>query len=278
VLVLPPPSTVHDYRVLKQLCKELAWAPHEPTWEAAYTAYLSAAGDPHLVTPATFDPEVDDAQRALYDKRKHNGPIRRIRDAPSALCCPMCGSGSVGSVDHYLPRVDYPEFSVFGPNLVPACSHCNSTEKGSIYKGDAPERFLHPYFDTVAHSEVWRIRFEEPYAAPSFHPALEPGVTGDDAIRAEFHLQHALGKEFRRVTANRWTTFPKVLREELQGDYSPARVRTLVETRVRAAQVSTGLNSWETAFYRGLFNDHAVQAWLAGQAAALPGRGLVQLR
>ncbi len=61
--------------------------------------------------------------------------------------CPMCGSNHSGTLDHVFPREDYPEWTVFSWNLVPACG-CNSKRKRKLIgRHSANERILHPYFD-----------------------------------------------------------------------------------------------------------------------------------
>ncbi|WP_456797488.1 HNH endonuclease [Bradyrhizobium sp. USDA 4473] len=86
--------------------------------------------------------------------------------------CPMCGSSVTGSVDHFLPKEDFPEFSLMAANLVPACSHCNSGAKRQTYKGaSADERFLHPYFDALAAKPLWLTKIIGPYSAARFEAA-----------------------------------------------------------------------------------------------------------
>lgn len=63
--------------------------------------------------------------------------------------CPMCGSKNTGTLDHLFPREDYPEWTVFSWNLVPACK-CNSIRGRTLVGAVANnERILHPYFDNV---------------------------------------------------------------------------------------------------------------------------------
>jgi hypothetical protein len=61
--------------------------------------------------------------------------------------CPTCGARPVGSLDHYLPKEQYPLLSVLPLNLTPMCSDCNR-KKGTITVGSDVDRFLHPYFDS----------------------------------------------------------------------------------------------------------------------------------
>ena len=71
--------------------------------------------------------------------------IRKI----SQIQCPYCYlQVQPYEIDHYLPRNQYPEFSILTLNLVPACPECNSRFKGKIYKiEDNLRAFIHPYYD-----------------------------------------------------------------------------------------------------------------------------------
>jgi 5-methylcytosine-specific restriction endonuclease McrA len=61
--------------------------------------------------------------------------------------CPFCGFGHAYTLDHYLPKAKYPQFSVLPFNLVPSCSDCNLNCKRMTIATTAEEQILHPYFD-----------------------------------------------------------------------------------------------------------------------------------
>lgn len=86
--------------------------------------------------------------------------------------CPTCGGiGRPRSLDHYLPKANYPKLSVLPHNLIPACRDCN-TEKGNPIFTQPHEQLIHPYFDqacffdqawisaTVTHTQPCVISYE----------------------------------------------------------------------------------------------------------------------
>lgn len=77
------------------------------------------------------------AGRAIYDRIK----------VSSKEHCPFCGGiGRAINVDHFLPKANYPQYSVFPGNLIPVCRDCNTGKGNKIF----PERHLqplHPYYD-----------------------------------------------------------------------------------------------------------------------------------
>lgn len=64
--------------------------------------------------------------------------------------CPFCGINEPKTLDHYLPKESYPEFSVHSLNLLPVCSVCNSNYKKRQFKNVGGGRiFIHSYFDII---------------------------------------------------------------------------------------------------------------------------------
>lgn len=61
--------------------------------------------------------------------------------------CPFCGGlGHVRTLDHYLPKANFPVYSVHPSNLVPCCRDCN-TGKNASFGQFSHEQPLHPYLD-----------------------------------------------------------------------------------------------------------------------------------
>lgn len=90
----------------------------------------------------------------VYDFRmvKKRSPGRHIYDklisAPAHGRCPLCGQGKVWTLDHYLPKKQYPGLAVTPANLVPSCLDCNKA-KGSTIPTTPEDSTLHPYFDEI---------------------------------------------------------------------------------------------------------------------------------
>jgi hypothetical protein len=130
----------------------------EATVIAAAADYEEAA-DANTLYQIVSTKNVDNVVTAkemsdVYDLRmvKNGGPGRPIYDklisAPEHGRCPLCGQGTVWSLDHHLPKQLYPTFAVTPANLVPSCLNCNKV-KGFTVPTTPEESTLHPYFDDV---------------------------------------------------------------------------------------------------------------------------------
>ena len=95
----------------------------------------------------------------IYDQRMagKKGPGRHIYDAikllPKHGICPFCDHWLVSTLDHLLPKGQFPMLAVAPDNLVGACADCNKL-KLAFAPAAAEDVILHPYFDNVE-NERW---------------------------------------------------------------------------------------------------------------------------
>lgn len=80
--------------------------------------------------------------------RKHYESLLSI--APRGKC-PYCDQRIASTLDHFLPKSDYPLFSVTPVNLIPSCSDCNTGKRIESPTSNEDET-LHPYYDNVEDS------------------------------------------------------------------------------------------------------------------------------
>jgi 5-methylcytosine-specific restriction endonuclease McrA len=252
---LPFPVTVtDDEAVLTTLAKQPQWAPHKNKWVEAYRTYHRERGSPFRIVAIDLGQGIPDLQYNLYDARRKSGEIDRMRRKEGLLSCPMCGSPVTGSLDHYLPRNAFPEFSIMCANLIPACTHCNSGVKRKTVHGEAPCRFIHPYFDAWAADELWFVAIEAPYTAPTFRPAVSNSLTSPNKEIVAFHLNNTLGDQFHLSMGNEFSTYPDQILARMT-KLNRACIKKHIQDDLNVAVVSLGRNSWKAAFLRGLLSD-----------------------
>jgi hypothetical protein len=99
------------------------------------------------------NPSITDELKIALVKHYESPPeqvnfLDRLRSS-SPDVCPMCGGFHPTTLDHILPKGDYPTWSIYSLNLVPACG-CNMS-RGNALKGNPAtlSRVLHPYFDDI---------------------------------------------------------------------------------------------------------------------------------
>lgn len=267
---LPMPADAGD-DVIRRQCRKAGWGGREARWLAAAAKYRGLRGNPWKVFPADFADADKIALRALYDTRSKNGPIARIRRPTVPFkSCPLCGSLGGRSLDHALPRSLFPEFSILRENLVPACTICNTDEKGGTYRGRRPERFIHPYYDRWASRPLWQIRFGPDLDALEFNPEALPTLQRRRRRIVDFHVRTLLGKEWRDSVRREWGSLPARLRMRVGAMPSDDDVSNEIEIRLRDAVFVNDENCWAAGFLRGVLSDQRVISKLAERVAALP--------
>ncbi|WP_143273863.1 HNH endonuclease [Bradyrhizobium canariense] len=271
MIALTAPSSAEDDAYLNKICAEPAWANYLGLWASCYQAYRVHGGNPWSIVGSKFPAAMGTVQQRLYENRKSVTRFKNLRSQQVASC-PMCGSSVTGALDHFLPKETFPEFSVMAANLVPACTSCNSSVKGSTYKGESPEEWLiHPYFDTLANSDLWEIRIIQPYPAARFEAIPSSHHAPSVQKRIAFHLKYVLGEQFQRACTNAWATLPQHMRNmgPTAGLISVADIHAELIKLVSYHYITTGRNAWLAAFHRGLLGDLPAQAFVAAQATTL---------
>lgn len=181
--------------------------------EAAYAAAAQAANlytFPRVVGGDDLDPPVHGGLNKSHLTKLYTQyfvpegkPARRIYDAIKVSAngkCPLCGGvGHVRTLDHYLPKANFPVYSVLPINLVPCCRDCNS-EKLNAFSTTRDRQTLHPYFD---HDRFFNERWIHARVIQSDPPVLEFFVAApqtwhpDDQNRVQAHfVEYGLADKF----------------------------------------------------------------------------------
>ena len=246
-----PVIAATDEAEVNKLAKDAYWQPHQAAWIAAYQTYQANAGSPFTVVAHDFGPGVGERQYALYDSRKKSGELKRMRKKAGLKSCPVCGSPVTGSLDHYLPRDLYREFSIMRANLVPACMHCNSSTKGTTVHGGEPRRFIHPYYDSWAANVLWFVEIVPPYKAAKFKPRPIPGLPAPRDQIVAFHLENVLGTQFELSMATYWSSLPGQIKLR-DPEPTAASMAAQLQQELRVAVHAGGDNCWLAALLRGI--------------------------
>ncbi|MDR6485714.1 5-methylcytosine-specific restriction endonuclease McrA [Chryseobacterium vietnamense] len=196
---------------------------------------------------------------SYYEYRMLNRPNARffydwlILSAPFNIC-PYCNVKTVKTIDHFLPKSEYPYLSVTPVNLVPSCRDCN-TEKMISYPINKETQTFHPYFDIVD-TEPWIVAeliIGEPL---SFTYKVSRLAHWDDNKfnRSVNHFNAYNIHELFANEANReLRTRQLTLKNHLQRSRDELRYH-LEETYLGCLN-SVGMLDWQTIMYKCLMDD-----------------------
>lgn len=82
--------------------------------------------------------------------------------------CQYCGIQKPNTIDHYLPKSDFPEFSILALNLLPCCGDCNS-KKHNYWLDQGNRGIINFYIDNLPQIQFLfcDITFENGHGIPN---------------------------------------------------------------------------------------------------------------
>lgn len=235
-------------------------------WKVRVQTYKDATGNPCVLKPW---PEVQDHAKKFHNlylnpaENSVQAPVLHSLRSRELQLCPACGEdGTPNTLDHYLPKQSYPEFSITACNLFPMCDICQG-EKGTATVNAANERlFLHPYFDQFTDLQIFCLKIGLPFEAPedisivphfSLSASQQALVTRHlDELGITRRYYHFFRSEYIRLLR-----LVKSMRQKGQD------VRERLDT-FREYALHKSVNSWGHVFYTGVIDNNELMIYLEG--------------
>lgn len=177
--------------------------------------------------------------------------------------CPLCGDiGQAYTLDHYVPKANFPLYSVMPANLIPCCRDCNS-EKLNAFAEVSDLQTLHPYFDDPKYfTQRWISARVIPGDPPilEFYVSPPAGWLAAEASRATAHFsEYRLGMRFGVEAA---AEIADVIgeRNTTLSDLSPADFAKHLQEKTDTSKKP--INHWYRVMLAGL----AADAWFCTYA------------
>lgn len=183
--------------------------------------------------------------RAIYDK---------LISAPKLGICPLCSHYLVETLDHYLPKADFPRLSTTPVNLVPSCYTCNKTKLTSS-PSKPEEETLHPYFDDIENDE-WLFAVINKTSPPTITYFVRPPVEWSDLLkeRVKYHFSSfSLNKLYSTQAAVLLRNICNRL-EAIHNSLGIKGVKKYLKEEGESRYL-VDKNSWQTVFYKTLSID-----------------------
>lgn len=190
----------------------------------------------------------------LLKERRHNHDLNE---------CPFCGYPfSPNTLDHFLPKENWPEFSIFPNNLVPQCKDCAPT-KGKKYFCETNQKaiFIHPIYNDLLSKVKFKIsiEFNEESKIPTFSLIINvpEGLSQEDKSKLSSHFKELNIKQ--RVSSfclreyNSW----RIKLEKNRFD-----IRIALEQRINEIQASERYKDWKTSLYQAILDSDNLMSYL----------------
>lgn len=176
--------------------------------------------------------------------------------------CPNCGEdGSPNTLDHYLPKVTYPELAVCVYNLIPMCSKCQ-TEKSTDYKDlNNNKLFFHPYYDTYA-SDMYIL---EIIPSPTYKT---PNISIKVRNTIPTNLKTIAISQFNGLNLSiRFSTFVTQTYRTAVDNLISAKttdVNELLRIFINM-HIKKGVNNWNVILYKSMLENISLINWINQQ-------------
>ena len=280
VVRLPCPTTDDDSYIDSLVCQGQIGADAaffltiKDDWKSRVQAYAAAHGNPCLIMPWI---EIAVQKKTLENLYSSQLPVHsvqkpildslRIKDLQF---CPACGEdGTPNTLDHYLPKSKYPEFSVTPRNLFPMCDVCQGKKGSKTVNGTNQRLFVHPYFDDFTALSVVRLVIGRPFESPkSFSIEPHPALTEEQSALISRHLEElGIAARYDQFFKLEYTRLKKLVsRARVKGQDVRERVATFHEYAL-----DKSINSWGAIFFQGVLDDEDLLAFLEhGQLPPYP--------
>ena len=169
--------------------------------------------------------------------------------------CPYCTINRPNTLDHYFDKDDYPEYSVFLPNLIPCCSECNTAKGTKLFDTVKSRKYIHFYFDPIPSYQFLFVNFtfDSNAAIPKINVNLDFQEVTPDTSRMEKHFLEL--NLFQKIKDSISDKLPTVIAEiSLYKGKPHSDVRNVLSLRYDSLVRTKGLNYWETCMFGGILN------------------------
>lgn len=225
---------------------------------AAYQDYELAAPEVAGLVGAALTQLQKDAMRHAYTVE--TAPMTELRGdllkRISVARCPFCGISESSTLDHYLPKEKYPEFSILPMNLIPSCAICNTRKRDRILdEGTNVRMFLHPCYDTIpdaAFVDV-RVRMKEDALIVTYRVVQPGGIELHVFQHLKSHFEELdLADRYRRMGIEHLGGQYPALRRAFGPGKDAIRVAEKLIEGAEDFEEVAGPNYWLAKLYRAL--------------------------
>ncbi|WP_103566801.1 HNH endonuclease [Campylobacter concisus] len=184
----------------------------------------------------------------LYDKRLVVGKEPRkyynqIKASPKLGKCPYCGLGHVSTLDHYLPKSEFPIFSILPNNLIGCCRDCNTIKRNIVLNT------IHPYYDDFTKTQWLFAKVNWSELTMEFFVDTKDINNALDKKKIEEHFRvYELARRYAVEAASELS--------DLRIEFGSKNLTKMdIEQELRIKFKSKPINNWKTAMYQALCKD-----------------------
>lgn len=192
-----------------------------------------------------------------------NALILKRRNEHDLYSCPFCGSPhKPNTLDHFIPKDSWPEYSIFPNNLVPQCRGCAPIKGTSYYcTKKKTAKFIHPFYGSLLDNfrYIITVNFDNEKNNVIFN--LEFGYmrvpTKEEENKIKIHLENL--KVHSRVIKYCKDEYRKMTLNLSKQHFD---VKELCRIKLSQHPPSEIGKDWKTALYKGILQSESTIDYL----------------
>ncbi|SFC42066.1 hypothetical protein [Bacillus sp. UNCCL81] len=208
----------------------------------------------NITVATSFTTTDEEDLRSCYGEnvefKKQVAIIQNMQSIAMQAVCPYCGIGEPETLDHYLPKGLFPEYSVFPSNLVPCCDPCNR-KKGEKWLENGVRRIISFYNENIPTYKYLHVNliFERSVSIPTINYSL--------IFDEESNLTKTICMHYRDL--NLFERYEKQINDKVSGLYdeilegattlSIDEQKANLTRRINSLIKRFGINYWEAQLY-----------------------------
>lgn len=206
-----------------------------------------------------------DLMKDFYENAPKRLKIKIVdrRNNHGLLECPFCGNPQIpDTLDHFIPKDDWPEYAIYPNNLVPQCRGCAPIKGKKYYSSDLERAiFIHPIYSDILSKFSFKIEvnFDIQTKSYDFSLKIKKPVTIDieSLNRVVEHLKTL--KLTQRVNEY---CHKEILKWEKKLKEKKFDIRFALNTRIKERNVNEISKNWKTALYLGMLENNELIIYL----------------
>ena len=213
--------------------------------------------------------EEKEALLSCYSRKKNSyfegSVVKKILEIQSSQHknkCPYCLIDKPRTIDHYLPKDNYPEFAVFPINLIPCCSSCNG-KKGELWIENGERVFINYYFDKIPDVKFLRAVVSYDKSDIKYTTLIKFHIIEDSSINAKTY--NIIQKHFTRLDLIK--EYEEIVEEEISNIYDEVKSSTdipvesfydSIRRRIRTNTNKYGKNYWKVVLHEAILESNFI--------------------
>lgn len=211
------------------------------------------------------DTSISDLLKYCYNAERTPYLQKEIINKRDILRCPYCDISTPDTIDHYVPKGEYPEFSFLLVNLIPCCGKCNN-KKNEEFIVDNSRAFINFYYDKIPKENFLKAIIE--YDNDNVKKTTKVKYSIDDKNIVDDKVRNIVVNHFKKLNlCNKYSQYVNETLSEIttileNNDLTIDEFKISFNMNLKSYEKLYGNNHWKTVFYKEVIYSDYIRDYL----------------